>query len=106
MSELGMGDERSWQWEEDSNSMSKEGDPEVEIAVSRNNHDRRNNNENVKAKQKSAEDAEAVESLPIVIIRNYALTRAGGSTTRDELLNALAHWAASLAENQVRAVFL
>jgi hypothetical protein len=50
-------------------------------------------------KQKIKEDLEAVGSLPIVVIRNYA-AKIGSS--REELLEVLAQWAAMLAENQVR----
>lgn len=41
----------------------------------------------------------AVETLPIVIIKNFATKRG-----RDEVLTVMANWAASLVNNQVRAL--
>lgn len=49
-------------------------------------------------KLRNVDDTQAVETLPIVVIRNYA---AKGGANREELLSVLATWAASLAENQV-----
>ena len=50
-------------------------------------------------KQRTEEDQEAINSLPIVIIRNYTgrMNRHG----TDEVLNAIAEWAAKLAEQKV-----
>jgi hypothetical protein len=44
------------------------------------------------------EDVQAVRTLPIVVIKNYG---ARGGIYKEELLSVLAHWAASLTENQV-----
>lgn len=44
------------------------------------------------------DESAAVASLPIVIIRNFASKR---GSAKEESLNALATWAATLAENQV-----
>jgi hypothetical protein len=44
------------------------------------------------------EDLQAVEALPIVVIRNYA---SKGRANREALLSVLASWAVSLTENQV-----
>jgi hypothetical protein len=54
--------------------------------------------EGVPGKGRAAEDAEAVASLPIVVIRNYSV-KLGSS--REELLGVLAEWATTLIENQV-----
>ncbi|KAI0747869.1 exonuclease [Daedaleopsis nitida] len=54
--------------------------------------------EDARKQQRSAEDLQAVESMPVVIIKNFE-TKGGGSR-KEELLDALAQWAASLAENQ------
>ncbi|KAH0584119.1 hypothetical protein H2248_009688 [Termitomyces sp. 'cryptogamus'] len=54
-------------------------------------------------RQSSQEEMEAVRSLPIVVIRNYAV-KVGSN--RVELLNVLAQWAAILAENQVAHVIV
>lgn len=45
-----------------------------------------------------AEDVQVVRTLPIVVIKNYA---ARGGVYKEELLGVLAHWAASLAVNEV-----
>ncbi len=79
MSELGIGDE-----------LFGDGD-EVEV-ISEVKEDQRQ-------KQRSAEDVEAVESLPIVIVRNY---ESKGGASKDELMEVLAQWGANLAESQVR----
>jgi hypothetical protein len=49
-------------------------------------------------KQRRVEDVQTVGALPIVVIRNYA---SKGGTNREEVLDVLASWAATLAENQV-----
>lgn len=56
-------------------------------------------------KQKAFEDVEAIKALPIVVIRNYA-TSLGSSSNREDVLVALAQWAAKLTENQVSALLL
>lgn len=45
------------------------------------------------------EDTQAVEAMPIVVLKGFESK--GGSERREELLNTLAQWAASLAEGQV-----
>ena len=55
--------------------------------------------EGVRQKKQSSEDVEAVESIPVVIIKNFESK--GGGSRKEELLNVLAQWAANLAENQV-----
>ncbi|KAJ3864348.1 exonuclease [Lentinula novae-zelandiae] len=52
-------------------------------------------------KENEANDIQAVEALPIVVIRNFA-----GKTAREDLLNGLAQWAAKLAENQIAHVIV
>ncbi|KAF9532412.1 RNA12 protein-domain-containing protein [Crepidotus variabilis] len=54
--------------------------------------------------KKTQEETDAVKSLPIVVLRNYA--SAGGSPVKDEMLTVLASWAASLAENQIAHVIV
>ncbi|KAG1819493.1 RNA12 protein-domain-containing protein [Suillus subaureus] len=53
--------------------------------------------------RRHAEDVQAVRTLPIVVIKNYA---ARGGIYKEELLGVLAHWAASLAENQIAHVIV
>ncbi|KAG1749107.1 RNA12 protein-domain-containing protein [Suillus paluster] len=48
--------------------------------------------------RRGAEDVQAVRTLPIVVIKNFA---ARGGVYKEEFLSVLAQWAASLAENQV-----
>lgn len=54
-------------------------------------------------KDKVSANVKAVEALPIVIIRNFA-GKLGSS--REDLLNNLAQWAAKLAENQASRSYL
>ncbi|KAJ3978815.1 RNA12 protein-domain-containing protein [Lentinula detonsa] len=49
-----------------------------------------------KKKEKDSSEIQAVEALPIVVIRNFA-----GKAVREDLLNGLAQWATKLAENQL-----
>lgn len=86
MSELGIGDELM-------------GDDDVVDVITSNTSDKAEHVEETDRKRKIKEDLEAVGSLPIVMIRNYA-AKVGSS--REELLEVLAQWAAMLAENQVR----
>ncbi|KAJ3728841.1 RNA12 protein-domain-containing protein [Lentinula raphanica] len=54
-----------------------------------------------KKKENDVADIQAVEALPIVVIRNFA-----GKAVREDLLNSLAQWAAKLAENQIAHVIV
>ncbi|KAF9036944.1 hypothetical protein BDZ89DRAFT_946218 [Hymenopellis radicata] len=83
MSELGIGDELF-------------GDGEEVEVISEVKEDERQ-------KQRSAEDVEAVESLPIVIVRNY---ESKGGASKDELMAVIAQWAANLAESQIAHVIV
>ncbi|KAJ6547159.1 RNA12 protein-domain-containing protein [Mycena capillaripes] len=87
MSELGIGDELM----EDDEDVEFTRDMEME---------RRQEEHETRKKQKSKAESEAVESLPIVVIRNFA---ARGSN-REEIYDVLAEWAASLVENQLAHV--
>ncbi|KAJ3710055.1 RNA12 protein-domain-containing protein [Lentinula guzmanii] len=49
-----------------------------------------------KKKEKDSSEIQAVEALPIVVIRNFA-----GKAVREDLLNGLAQWATKLAEHQL-----
>ena len=60
--------------------------------------------EKVTRKQKTLEDLEAINALPIVVIRNFASNM--GRATREEVLEVLAQWAATLVENHVRFFLL
>ncbi|KAI6036881.1 RNA12 protein-domain-containing protein [Pisolithus microcarpus] len=52
-------------------------------------------------KERSMKETRTIESLPVVVIKNYA---ARGRTNRQELLEVLSQWAATLIENQVAHV--
>lgn len=55
--------------------------------------------EDLKQRQKRFEDVEAVTSMPVVVIKNFEAK--GGGIRKEELLNVLAQWAATLADNKV-----
>ena len=56
--------------------------------------------EDFKQRQKRFEDVEAVSSMPVVVIKNFEAKGPGG-VRKEELLNVLAQWAATLADNKV-----
>ncbi len=58
--------------------------------------------EQAKQRQDHAEDLQSVEAMPVVIIKNF--DSKGGGARKEELLEVLAQWAASLAEGQVGAL--
>lgn len=87
ISELGIGDEPMLVSDE-SNTLSVE------------NAEEKLGFEEVTRKQSAQDEIEAVDSLPIVVIRNYSV-RVGSNG--EELLTVLAQWAATLAENRVRS---
>ena len=90
MCELGIGDE-----------MMGEEDEEVGSVVGAESGSINVDGENIEEilrKQRSMKDLQAIVSLPVVVIRNYATN---GGSGREELLGVLAQWAATLAENQV-----
>ncbi|KAI0362726.1 exonuclease [Trametes cingulata] len=60
--------------------------------------------EEAKQKQQRAEDLQNIESMPVVIIKNF--DSKGGGGRKEELLNVLAQWAASLADGQVAHVIV
>lgn len=50
-------------------------------------------------KEQPSEDLQAVEAMPIVILKGF--DSKGGGARREELLNVISQWAASLAEGHV-----
>lgn len=91
MSELGIGDEMM--------VTEKDGMEMTEKNVGIGMQARKEDGEERARKQKSKEEVEAVGALPVVVIQNFA---ARGGTHREELLEVLAQWAATLVESQVR----
>lgn len=97
MCELGIGDEEF-------------GDSEAGVSGSSDKKDEQEGGEKHKdtreteRRQPSVEHMQAVESMPVVIIRGFESK--GGGSRREELLNVLAHWAATLEENQVHVIHL
>ncbi|KJA27306.1 hypothetical protein HYPSUDRAFT_62986 [Hypholoma sublateritium FD-334 SS-4] len=55
-------------------------------------------------RQKTLTEVEAITTLPVVVIRNYAANF--GSTTKEDLLVVLAQWAAKLVENHIAHVIV
>lgn len=49
-------------------------------------------------KERSAEEIEAIATLPVVVIKNYG---ARGNVYREELQKVISQWAATLVENKV-----
>ena len=92
MSELGVGVERFTEADADSFPRSESDALERE---------KESGMDEAPQKPQRSEDLQAVESMPVVIIKNFESK--GGGQRKEELLNVLAQWAASLAENQVRS---
>ncbi|KAI1790774.1 exonuclease [Ganoderma leucocontextum] len=92
MSELGVGDERFRDSDADHPETADEkgGSP--------------NGIKDLKHKQKRFEDIEAVSSMPVVVIKNFEAK--GGGARKEELLNVLAQWAATLADNKIAHVIV
>ena len=91
MSELGVGDELFNDAEVDSASISETSEKALEV--------KKTEEEELKRRQKSAEDLQAVEAMPIVVIKGFESK--GGGPSREILLNVLAQWSAKLAQTQV-----
>lgn len=66
--------------------------------VSMNGTEEKTNEDELARQRRTMEDVQAVQALPIVMIKNYA---ARGGVYKEVLLGVLADWAAALAENQV-----
>ncbi|KAF8803621.1 hypothetical protein BYT27DRAFT_7171768 [Phlegmacium glaucopus] len=92
MSELGVGDER-FEIANFSNAMSPD---EGEVMMAE--------NEKAFRKQKVHNSMDITNSLPVVVIRNYAANFR--SPIKEALLEALAQWAATLIENQIAHVIV
>ncbi|EPQ58246.1 hypothetical protein GLOTRDRAFT_57027 [Gloeophyllum trabeum ATCC 11539] len=95
MSELGIGDE----------TMDPDYDMAATVGQADSEEERKQKDESRKEaerQQKSIEDVQAVESLPIVILKNFE-SKGGG---KEEVVNVLAQWAATLAESQVAHVIV
>ncbi|TFK55018.1 hypothetical protein OE88DRAFT_1779208 [Heliocybe sulcata] len=93
MSELGIGDEPM------------EGDRDPSAAAGDNEEEKQQKEEMKKEserQQKSIEDVQAVEALPIVILKNFE-SKSGG---KEEVVGVLAQWAVALAEGQVAHVIV
>ena len=99
MSELGVGVERFTA--ADAEPLPRPGGEDVtdEKAAARASEAERQAEE-ARRKQERLRDLQTVESMPVVVIKNFE-TKGGGSR-KEDLLDALAQWAATLAENQVR----
>ncbi|KAJ7184170.1 RNA12 protein-domain-containing protein [Mycena filopes] len=90
MSELGIGDERM---EDDDAVLFTHLETEEQ-------KEKREDEQETKKKQLGKAELEAVGSLPVVVIRNFAVR----GSNREEVYDVLAEWAASLVENQLAHV--
>ena len=99
MSELGVGDE--WFGPDDAEAKpavasekTSEGD-----AKEKNAGTSGSGNGNTDTKKAQSEDTQAIGAMPIVILRGFESK--GGGARREELLNVMSQWAASLVEGGV-----
>lgn len=102
MSELGMGDEKF-------GAMDADVPPVVAGTAAIDEYGLEHspnggNGDDANKKPRSEEDLQAIEAMPIVILRGFESK--GGSARREELLTTLSQWAAGLAESQVRNCLL
>ncbi|KAI0807276.1 exonuclease [Fomes fomentarius] len=103
MSELGVGIERFSEADADPRPCPSNHDASDNFNE-KNTDSKPNKVDDARPKQQRSEDVEAVESMPVVVIKNFETK--GGGQRKEELLDVLAHWAASLAENQVAHVIV
>ncbi|THH22364.1 hypothetical protein EUX98_g8222 [Antrodiella citrinella] len=104
MSELGIGDEM-FSEQMDAVVVKVDGSASSEKAEWKDNGEAGSPNpEEAKRKQRSAEDLQAIEAMPVVVLRNFETK--GGAEQREVLMNVLSQWAATLAENQIAHVIV
>jgi hypothetical protein len=89
MSELGVGDERM----DDDGNVVRAWEDEKIIAKMEKERER----ERMRRKR-LAEEGQAVENLPVVVIRNFS---GGGVAGKEDVVDILARWAAELVDSQV-----
>jgi hypothetical protein len=109
MSELGFGDEEMGENDIDAPrsvgvKMTEKGEEKSGDEEERKSEEKSKKSEDTKKKQMSEEDLQAIEAMPIVILKGFEAK--GGNARREELLTSLASWAAGLAENQVAHVIV
>ena len=115
MCELGVGDELFGEADKDARKaveVSAEGEKtkgDKKVISDAEKEKRQSEEETEKAederkKQMSEEDMQAIEAMPIVILKGFQSK--SGSARREALLDELATWAAALAENQVAHVIV
>ena len=102
MSELGIGDELMTS--DDMESLHEDADKSPGGKIRKDQEDavKKEAGEKRERKERSEQGMQAVGTLPIVVIRNFA---SKGGANREELFSVLASWAATLAENQVSGIF-
>ncbi|KAH9925242.1 RNA12 protein-domain-containing protein [Fomitopsis serialis] len=105
MSELGVGDEVFDRNDEGLHVVSalQRGDGEKAEKVEEKRGEGRERKE-AQRKERSAGDVEAIEAMPIVIVKGFESK--GGGASKEEMLDVLSRWAASLAQNQVAHVII
>lgn len=55
-------------------------------------------------RQTSSDDVPTIKSMPIVIVKGFETK--GGGQNKQEMLDVIAHWVATLAQNQVRCAVI
>ncbi|EKM55740.1 uncharacterized protein PHACADRAFT_195790 [Phanerochaete carnosa HHB-10118-sp] len=100
MSELGVGDERLGVNDAEVKPMNVNN--AVDEKDTQENNATSTGNGSAEGKQSQSEDTQAIEAMPIVILRGFESK--GGGARREELLNVVSQWAASLVEGEVAHV--
>jgi hypothetical protein len=98
ISELGFGIERMSDADKDTESA---GDA---ILMSQSEYELEEKTRETRRKERSEEDTQAIDSLPIVIIKNYAVKSGTLSPHQQDVMAVLAQWAATIVENQVSQI--
>ncbi|RDX48409.1 exonuclease [Lentinus brumalis] len=105
MSELGMGVERFTEADADVLPHAEvQANPDAEEGMSEKIAEDERKAKEAKQNQQHSEDMQTVEAMPVIVIKNFESK--GGGQRKEELLDVLAQWAASLAENQIAHILV
>ncbi|KAI0670636.1 RNA12 protein-domain-containing protein [Trametes maxima] len=104
MSELGVGVEHFGEADADAPKPAPANDEVLNEKRGQMQSEEEKQEEEAKQKKQRAEDLQSSQSMPVVIIKNFESK--GGGARKEELLNVLAQWAASIADGQVAHVIV